>query len=516
MAHSEENLIECAQETDVGGPAYGGVFTPESNHFTTPVGLMDAGFDAKQVYFSLMQDEGPDELALVRSRHYLAKQLRNVASYRTDLPEQVAGLQAWSDANTRSVGTQYRHYLDTRKAGGDRLYFMNKAHALYFLKRVAPTKLVDGSWLYGLLSRWQEPRFLPLIQTYLEELGEGLPDKNHVVLYKKLLALHGCQQWSVLGDDYFVQGAIQLSLAEHAAHFLPEVIGYNLGYEQLPLHLLITAYELNELGIDPYYFTLHVTVDNAATGHATQAIQGLRDALPSGADRDVFYRRVINGYKLNMPGASTNSVISEFDLDAEFLEVLTAKAKVGAQLHSDYCRVGGKLVSEWLSEPARLPLFVQALQKNGWIRRHENPVHSRFWGLIQGEQAQMFGVFNAYEKQVIHDWIAGDCVDDPELKPRGFCAAQRLGSSAMAAAGDPGVHVDTHNDAIPDGAETSETPGSSSDFDADLQLLKSKLAGLQGQDAQMALLARFMSPVQHHTRAGLWATRLFSRMLYEH
>ena len=68
-----------------------------------------------------------------------------------------------------------------------------------------------------------------------------------------------------------MQGLIQLALAYNSDQFLPELIGYNLGYEQLPLHLLITAYELNELGIDPYYFTLHVTVDNADSGHARKA-----------------------------------------------------------------------------------------------------------------------------------------------------------------------------------------------------------------------------------------------------
>jgi hypothetical protein len=40
-----------------------------------------------------------------------------------------------------------------------------------------------------------------------------------------------------------VQGAIQLGLAHHGEQFEAEVFGFNLGYEQLPLHLLITAYE---------------------------------------------------------------------------------------------------------------------------------------------------------------------------------------------------------------------------------------------------------------------------------
>jgi hypothetical protein len=65
----------------------------------------------------------------------------------------------------------------------------------------------------------------------------------------------------------------------NAEKFLPEVIGFNLGYEQLPLHLLITAYELKELHIDPYYFTLHITVDNADSGHAKQAVDAVFSAM---------------------------------------------------------------------------------------------------------------------------------------------------------------------------------------------------------------------------------------------
>jgi hypothetical protein len=34
--------------------------------------------------------------------------------------------------------------------------------------------------------------------------------------------------------------------------------------------------------------------------------------------------------------------------------------------------------------------------------------NSRFWKLLQGERAEMFGVFSSYELQVIHDWIRGD------------------------------------------------------------------------------------------------------------
>jgi hypothetical protein len=82
----------------------------------------------------------------------------------------------------------------------------------------------------------------------------------------------------------------------HADQFLPEVIGFNLGYEQLPLHLLITAYELKELGIDPYYFTLHITVDNADSGHGRKAVEAVFDCDAPVGDSGDFYRRVRSGY----------------------------------------------------------------------------------------------------------------------------------------------------------------------------------------------------------------------------
>ena len=106
---------------------------------------------------------------------------------------------------------------------------------------MAPTKLVDGAWLYGLLAHWRNARFPDLVRTYVEELGEGAPDKNHVLLYRGLLARYGLDPLDNLPDALYRQGLVQLALGCNAEIFLPEVIGFNLAYEQLPLHLLITA-----------------------------------------------------------------------------------------------------------------------------------------------------------------------------------------------------------------------------------------------------------------------------------
>lgn len=423
---------------------------------------------------------------------YLRDQLELAADQPCDLPDDPAGLEAWLYAHNEKVGEQYQDYLKGRRAGAPRRYFSSKSHALYFLQGVAPTKLVDGAWLYGLLQRWQEPRFRGLIQTYLEELGEGEPDKNHVVLYRKLLESLGCDDWQNLEDQNFVQGAIQLSLAEHADTFLPEVIGFNLGYEQLPLHLLITSYELTELGIDPYYFTLHVTVDNADNGHAQKAVQSLRAAWPRVGDGAQFYARVKAGYRLNELGASTLSVIASFDPEREVRRLFEKKAAVGQFLHSDYCRFDGRTVNQWLAEDASG--FLDVLQRRGWIKRNHDPSESRFWHLVAGEQAPMFGVFSAYEQQLLHDWIAGDWLAEQQV------SHGRPGLRLAPSRGRPG--------ALPEKSRARLE----SDFDDEARRLQQQLSALPGPQARMQHLVPLLSPIHHHTHAGLLATRMFTEL----
>ena len=453
--------------------------------------------ESRALYFALLESEA-EEPARAAAAAYLESRLEAAAGLPCDLPESLAELDAWLEAHTAEVGRRYRSYLDERRAGAPRRYFGGNAHALHFLRGVAPTKLVDGAWLYGLLQRWDDPRFTLLIQTYLEELGEGQPDKNHVVLYRKLLASQGCDDWQSLDDEHFVQGAIQLALGCNAERFLPEVIGFNLGYEQLPLHLLITSYELTELGIDPYYFTLHVTVDNADNGHARKALEGLRAALPQVGDRDAFMQRVRNGYRLNELGASTLSVIDGFDIEQEVQRVLEKKAAVGQFVHSDYCRFDGRTVNQWLAEPGAVGDFLATLERRGWIRRHQDPQDSRFWQLIAGEQAPMFGVFSHHEQQLIHDWIAGGSLAQAPAAP-GQRLAQRqalFNSRRRVPAERPAGPVA----ARPEGG----------DFDAEAELLEQQLAQLPSREARLRHLLPLLAPTRHHHTAGLLATRLFS------
>jgi len=454
---------------------------------------LEAG-PAREIYDALNVHEPGDE-ALAAGANYLRERLEEAGRLACDLPPALDGLAAWMERRHDEVGGQYLAYLQARKAGAPRRYFSCRAHALYFLQGVAPTKMVDGAWLYGLLPRWRDERFRGLIRTYLEELGEGRAHANHVAMYRKLLAVSGCEHGSPAGDGHYVQGAIQLCLAYGCRDFLPEVVGFNLGYEQLPLHLLITTYELAELGLDSYYFQVHLTVDNAGTGHARKAVEAVRAACPAMGGSQDYYQRVRRGYLLNELGLGTVSVIQSFDLQAEIERILRDKSRHGRHMHSDYCKVAGRTVNDWLSEPGGMADFLQALQRQGWIKRHADPSESRFWRLLQGERAEMFGVFSRYELQVIHDWIAGERAGEPAARA---AQAVPLRLRARLAGGSSTVV----------GAE----PGAD-EQDEDVRLLKrNAMEAATVQDA-MALLAGMMAPAVHYTPAGMMATRMFARLM---
>lgn len=456
---------------------------------------------AQDIYGALYE-ETPRADMLEASRAYLKECIEKASGLDCDLPMDPAALEMWMKHRHDLVGRQYLDYLKQRKIGAPRRYFSNRAHVLYFLQGVAPTKFVDGAWLYGLLSQWRDDRYRALIRTYLEELGDGRPADNHVSMYRRLLAVNGCEHLMPLSDGHYVQGAIQLCLARHAAQFMPEVVGFNLGYEQLPLHLLITTYEMKELGIDPYYFQVHVTVDNAGTGHARKALESVRVLRPTGMEPKLYFERVRRGYQLNDLGESTLSVIKSFDIEREIVRILADKAEHGRHMHSDYCKFGGKTVNEWLSDPKSIAGFLAALERQGWIKRNQDPKQSRFWRLLEDEGSDMFGVFSGYERQVIHDWIAGDWADGRESRRSGVEPVRIDKNLAQRWLGRDSNDMNI----------APSVPGED-DFGAEMRDFESAVMQARNRPELMERLGAMMGPSVHHTPVGLAATRMFGRLL---
>ncbi|MDN5514376.1 MAG: iron-containing redox enzyme family protein [Pseudomonas sp.] len=451
------------------------------SHGAQRISLTPASGPLQSLYKQLMDEPEPGH---PQAREFLLECLQEVAELPCELPQSPYELADWSTRQQQRVTQDYADYLNGRHAGEGRRYFPRKADALHFLRAVAPTKLVDGAWLYGVLPHWRDYRVYPLVRTYLDELGDGVASQNHALLYRRLLASEGCEDILELDDGLYRQGAIQLALGLLAEEFLPEVIGYNLGHEQLPLDMLISAYELKELDIDTYYFQLHMNIDSGSGGHAAKAVQSVLTNLPRTGDAQAFYQRVMRGYMLNRLGMGSTAVIDSFDLHQQVLQMLEQKRTVASQMHSDYFRIAGRTVNQWLCSSDSVESFLQALQHNDWIRRDTDPACSRFWRLIQGPGAAMFGMFSPYERQLLHDWIAGSW--QPEVRAKPFRPRRRYRAAlSLAGAAQPG---ETGRDLI------------------------EELQNLDAYRREFRLIA-LQAPGQHWSNTGLAATRAFAALI---
>ena len=346
----------------------------------------------------------PDAYWRGQARDFLHAMLTRVAPLPSTLPRDSTALSAWLGDEQASTGQAFQRYLHQRQTGAPRRFFPHRAHAFYFLRHVAPTKLVDGAWLYALLRRWRDPRYAGLVRIYLEELGKGEPQANHVLMFWRLLTRLDCDAGSQLAPRYFTQGAIQLCLAWLGEEFLPEVVGFNLGYEQLPLHLLITVCELRELGIDARYFSEHVTVDNADTGHAFQACEAVRNLFGPQPDA-ATHRRLCQGVALNSIGPGSLDIVHECDLAQEVEALFRRKQQAGQSVHGNHCRLAGEPVSAWLSDAERMPSLLAHLCRQGWLVHGKALAESRFGRLISGDNAAMAGVFSGYEREILAGWL---------------------------------------------------------------------------------------------------------------
>lgn len=401
--------------------------------------------------------------------------------------DEVDQIEQYCFESLKDTCAEFQDYLARRKQHKPREYFPTVSHAFQFLTQVAPVKFVDGAWLYSMLDQADLHAHQELILTYLEELGLGDPLANHVCMYQDLLRLHGLERFiSLLPPHYYEQAAVQLALAYVGVEDSAWVIGFNLGYEQLPLHLLITNYELQELGIDPQYFNVHITIDNLHNGHAKRSIDAFYQGLNTAKDQASYLKKVKQGYLLNNIGKSSTQIIKELDLDQFVLQVFQDKARVGQFIHNEKCQFAGKTINQWLSDPDQIQDFLNILIEKKWIIHNEAVEKSRFWQMIDQPNGRMFGVFNSTEKQVIKDWIQGENLST-RLK---LMHTQQYSN----------VQTTAQSNILEDQFE--------------LRQLKKSLQHSNELMHQLSLLKPYLSPDLHSTATGLWATQHYTQLLF--
>lgn len=318
---------------------------------------------------------------------------------------------------------------------------------------MSPLKYVDGAWL-GHINRITTPFLFRCViknawQVLSEEYGDGDLDKHHANIYHKLMRevapeLPGADELAFTDschglDDVSVWRAAvaQLIMSLFPHDFLPEILGYNLHFESIKLETLMVARELREVGIDPYYFTLHVSIDNADSGHtamalntAEQYLHVTESAFGTDAKRRAW-RRVQAGFVLSEYLEEHNSFAPDLDqqllsgtateAERNVIKIIRTKAAWSDKIHcASNLRLGGRKLAEWLD-----PAFLTTSQEHQieFVRRL---AASRFWVHPGSSEKSrlvkelswggcMFGAFTNTEVEVVRAWIESLSTNDKDI-----------------------------------------------------------------------------------------------------
>lgn len=167
--------------------------------------------------------------------------------------------------------------------------YLNRDEVIWLLLQLAPAALIDGAWLQGTLRpAVQTSRAASLLlRIYRDELGSGLCHQHHGNLMRKVLAEQGITlppadsaafvTLPQLLPASFSTPVLWLAYALHSRDFFPELLGLNLAIEMAGVGTMYSRASalLRSHQIDPYFFVLHNTIDNGATGHTAWSVEAI-------------------------------------------------------------------------------------------------------------------------------------------------------------------------------------------------------------------------------------------------
>ncbi|KAM7218765.1 hypothetical protein V8F06_005919 [Rhypophila decipiens] len=404
----------------------------------------------KEVYYKVQNLEDYPEI-LPTARKLLSSLLEEgliLARFKhrarsiLDLPKyDPTALDKFLEAERHDILDEFEAYVRDRKSGSRPSLYKTRNDAAERLKRNAPLNLVDGAWI-ARVHKITTPFVLrpvtrSLWQTLSEELGDGDLEKNHVVLYKQLLESVNVhlpdgdspdfidQEKAGIIDEVAWRSAVgQLLVSLFPRDFLPEILGFNLHFESLATADLKAAHDLPEFGISPYYYALHISIDNADSGHSAMALDAIiqlmeiikdNPGLP-GYDLESTWKRVQAGYILSQ---SINEDETVDDYHDKVADLLYRKAKLSGRIHcSSRAKIGGRALPSWFSFPSspldglneheegdawKHEFLVTLADSKPWVYRGNSAksllMHSLSW------KGKMFGAFTHSETELMRAWI---------------------------------------------------------------------------------------------------------------
>lgn len=425
--------------------------------------------DAPQRIYAALT-EGGEALWSADAAAFLRSQLNLAAAQPSQLPQRYDELAGWISRHAQSMADALRRYQVAREFGAPRRHFATLAQARRFLREAAPARLADGASLYGVVERWDDVDFQPMIASYLDLVGNGVPERNRHVLYRDLLAAAAGSGWTGSGafpPQRYHSAAVELAMAYNGDDFLPELIGYNMARQQPSLELLVARHELKELDLDADSFA----AAGAAAGSGPSALLTLRGVMARVGDPAAFYRRVADGYRLHAQVADL-PLPAAADADAPLTQSLEPVMPPDA--------VADPLPAAGATEDvADMPDTADATEPDYTGQDASPPPH---WQDAAHGSGQAAGR-HAGGRGMLHAVLSGT---QAQQRPR----TERP--------------VIRHH--FPADEHAWETIG------CELRLLEARLAASDSKEEAMATLARLLSPALQHTPAGLMAGRIYSQL----
>jgi hypothetical protein len=117
----------------------------------------------------------------------------------------------------------------------------------------------------------------------------------------------------VENQDIWEAAVGQLLISLFPNEFLPEILGFNMHYELITMDTMRAAHELKSLGLDSYYFLIHIVIDNADSGHtamATHTVTRYLDMIRENEGEKAVeqaWKRVQVGYALSQTLGGSHS-----------------------------------------------------------------------------------------------------------------------------------------------------------------------------------------------------------------
>jgi hypothetical protein len=241
-------------------------------------------YTSRQLYFELLNLESHPQCLSAAYQFvgkYLAKSHADLRRIRPDYLRLIEFSDAGFDQQIKTIyqaeASQHKAFIAPPK--------LSKEAYLWGIEQFAPVLLVDGSWLQNvaLAGNHQHSIANYLLRIYADEIGDGRSDWNHANVYRQLLKSTGIQLPEFSSEQFsqhqgFLDSAFDLpvfflTVSQFPSSFEAEIIGLNLAIELSGLGSTYSRLvdDLKYWKIDPTIVSLHLSIDNLATGHAALA-----------------------------------------------------------------------------------------------------------------------------------------------------------------------------------------------------------------------------------------------------